>query len=106
MSYTSPIPIRFPLRSDSQLAEIARKTGLTKAELIRIAVNEFIVNTEMRGEVVQHHPMINVEHNQGNVIGTVVGNASFHEGEVDENVPRIVIPRKDAKAAKAAKKKK
>ena len=40
------------------MEEIAKMTGLTKAELIRIAVNEFIVNTEERGEVVQRHPVV------------------------------------------------
>ena len=79
MSFTSPIPIRFSEVSDRKMAEIARKTGLTKAELIRIAVNEFIVNTEKRGEVVQHHPMVSVETNNGQVIGTV----HLHEGTGD-----------------------
>jgi len=49
--------VRFSERSDSRLASIAAQTGLTKAELIRIAVDEFIANTAERGEVVQRHPM-------------------------------------------------
>jgi hypothetical protein len=52
MALSDPIPVRFTAKADDGLALISLKTGMSKAELIRIAVDEFIARVEQSREIV------------------------------------------------------
>ena len=73
MALSDPIPVRFSQTADAGLGEIASRTGLSKAELIRIATDEFLEKTNRTGEIVQRH--IVAEAN-GNTNSTVTQNFS------------------------------
>jgi len=87
MSDYSHIQIRLSKHSLRGLEEISQHTGLTKAELCHIAVNEFIIKTELHSG--GRNPMIDVKTNQGNVIGTQtnidMGHSHSHKREGDED---------------------
>jgi hypothetical protein len=53
MALSDPIPVRFSAGADQGLADISGKTGMSKAELVRIAVSEFLVRVAETGEIVQ-----------------------------------------------------
>jgi hypothetical protein len=53
VSLGTPIPVRFNGDADQRLNAIAEKSGLSKAELIRIATDEFLHKVEETGEIVQ-----------------------------------------------------
>jgi len=55
MALSDPIPVRFSIRADNALALISERSSLSKAELIRIAVDEFLHKTNETGEIVQRH---------------------------------------------------
>lgn len=48
-----PIPVRFRDEADSKLSGVALRARMSKAELIRIAVDEFLDKVEASGEIVQ-----------------------------------------------------
>ena len=97
MALSDPIPVRFSARADTALASISERSSLSKAELIRIAVDEFLHKTNETGEIVQRHVLSgqNINTNgHGNV--TVVG---------DFASPSAVPLRKDAEVKRGKKKK-
>jgi len=53
MALSDPIPVRFSEAADSGLAAISASTGISKAELVRIAVSDFLTRVAETGEIVQ-----------------------------------------------------
>lgn len=53
MSLGDPIPVRFSVAADQRLADVARRSGLSKAELIRLATDEFLERVVRKGMIEQ-----------------------------------------------------
>ena len=53
MALADPIPVRFRDESDARLSGVSSRSRMSKAELIRIAVDEFLDRVEQSGEIVQ-----------------------------------------------------
>ncbi len=53
MSLGDPIPVRFSEAADQRLSEVARRSGLSKAELIRLATDEFLARVAKSGVIEQ-----------------------------------------------------
>lgn len=53
MALADPIPVRFSAPTDDGLEAISEKTGIKKAELVRIAVAQFLDRVAETGEIVQ-----------------------------------------------------
>lgn len=51
MAFADPIPVRFTEETDRGLAGVSASTGLSKAELIRIATDEFLARTAKEGKI-------------------------------------------------------
>ena len=60
MALSDPIPVRFSETADSGLAAISSSTGISKAELVRIAVTDFLARVAETGEIVQRIPVSGV----------------------------------------------
>jgi hypothetical protein len=69
MSLGTPIPVRLSASADSALSAVANSSGLKKAELIRIAVDEFLTQTAKTGVITQTHFVSGIQVNgHGNTI--------------------------------------
>jgi hypothetical protein len=55
MALSDPIPVRFSSQADANLGRVSAASGLSKAELIRIAVDSFLIKTQETGEIIQRH---------------------------------------------------
>ena len=75
MALSDPIPVRFSTPADSGLASVSSRTGLSKAELTRIAVDQFLENVELTGEIVQRH-VVAEQHVRGDGNTVVQKNSS------------------------------
>lgn len=53
VAMADPIPVRFRDEADTKLSGVALRARMSKAELIRIAVDEFLDKVEASGEIVQ-----------------------------------------------------
>jgi hypothetical protein len=51
MSMGTPIPVRFTVLADHRLSAIALRNGVSKAELIRLAVDNFLREIEHSGSM-------------------------------------------------------
>lgn len=51
MSFGLPIPVRLTANADQRLNAIAARNGTTKAELIRLAVDNFLREIETSGSI-------------------------------------------------------
>lgn len=48
-----PIPVRFRDEADVKLSRVSLRSRMSKAELIRIAVDDFLDKVEQTGQIVQ-----------------------------------------------------
>lgn len=48
-----PIPVRFRDEADARLSRVALRARMSKAELIRIAVDDFLDKVQATGQIVQ-----------------------------------------------------
>jgi predicted DNA-binding protein len=53
MGLRKPIPLRITETADARLSRMSLRSGMTKAELIRLAVDEFLSEVEKTGKIVQ-----------------------------------------------------
>ena len=51
MSLTAVVPIRFDSETDARLGRVSQRSGLTKADLIRRATEDFLNQIERTGEI-------------------------------------------------------
>ena len=61
MSLGDPIPVRFSEAADQRLSEVARRSGLSKAELIRLATDEFLARVAKSGVIEQRIVLTGVD---------------------------------------------
>lgn len=53
MSLSDPIPVRFSEETDARLSRMAERSGLSKAELIRLATDDYLEKISSTGQIVQ-----------------------------------------------------
>lgn len=76
MSLTAVVPIRFDVETDARLGRISRNSGLTKADLIRRATEDFLDKIERTGEI-----KISIHAGHGSQVATLGGHIQNHGGE-------------------------
>ena len=51
MAYNASVPVRFNEDQDARLREISRKSGITVADLVRLAVDDLLAKIEKDGNI-------------------------------------------------------
>ena len=101
MALSDPIPVRFSSTADMELGLFSASSGLSKAELIRIAVDDFLRKTEQTGEIVQRHFV-----GKQNVIGknNVVNQGNIFSPAPDAPAPGQVVKPQGKRGKKKSEK--